>query len=145
VETVLQQENKLDLLDYEMFVQSKLSEPSRDMTVMLESLTQLQEDGDQLGVRIPELLTAAVGLTAEAGEFDEIVKKMIFQGKPLDEANKIHLMKELGDVFFYTMVACTALGITADEVIEMNKDKLTGRYKDGFTVNESENREEGDL
>ena len=128
-----------------MFVQSKLSEPSRDMAVMLDSLTELQENGDKLGVRIPELLTAAVGLTAEAGEFDEIVKKMIFQGKPLDEANKIHLMKELGDLFFYTMVACTALGVTGDEIIEMNKDKLNGRYKEGFTVNESEKRKDGDI
>ena len=135
----------MDLLDYEMFVQSKLSEPSRDMAVMLDSLTELQENGDKLGVRIPELLTAAVGLTAEAGEFDEIVKKMIFQGKPLDEANKIHLMKELGDLFFYTMVACTALGVTGDEIIEMNKDKLNGRYKEGFTVNESEKRKDGDI
>jgi len=142
---VLKQENKLDLLDYEMFVQGKLSEPSKNLSVMLESLTQLQETGDKLGVRIPELLTAAVGLTAEAGEFDEIVKKMIFQGKPLDEANRIHLMKELGDLFFYTMVACTALGVTADEVINMNKDKLNGRFKEGFTVNESENRKDGDI
>jgi len=145
VETVLQQENKLDLLDYEMFVQSKLSEPSKDFETMTKTLIGLQATGEHLGVRIPELLTAAVGLTAEAGEFDEIVKKMIFQGKPLDEANKIHLMKELGDLFFYAMVACTALGVTGDEVIEMNKDKLSGRYKEGFTVNESENRVEGDL
>lgn len=134
-----------DLLEYEMFVQSKLSEPSRDMAVMLESLTGLQESGDKLGVLIPELLTASVGLTAEAGEFDEIVKKMIFQGKPLNEENHIHLKKELGDLMFYTMVACTALGVTGDEIIEMNKDKLNGRFKEGFTVNESENRATGDL
>ena len=146
VEQVLQQENRVaDLNEYEMFVQSKLSEPSRDMTVMLESLTGLQEAGDKLGVRIPELLTAAVGLTAEAGEFDEIVKKMIFQGKPLDEANHTHLKKELGDLMFYVMVACMALGVTGDEIIEMNKDKLGGRYVAGFTVNESENRADGDL
>lgn len=128
-----------------MFVQSKLSEPSKDFDTMIESLNSLREAGDKLGVRIPELLTAAVGLTAEAGEFDEIVKKMIFQGKPLDEANVTHLKKELGDLYFYTMVACTALGVTGDEIIEMNKDKLSGRYKAGFTVNESENRADGDL
>lgn len=128
-----------------MFVQSKLSEPSKNFDVMMARFTELQETGDNLGVRLPELLTAAVGMTAEAGEFDEIVKKMIFQGKPLDEANLLHLKKELGDLFFYTMVACTALGVTGDEVIEMNKDKLDGRYKEGFTVNESENRVEGDL
>jgi len=128
-----------------MFVQSKLSEPSKNFETMIESLTTLQSTGDKLGVKIPELLTAAVGLTAEAGEFDEIVKKLIFQGKPLDTANTIHLKKELGDIFFYTMVACTALGITADEVIEMNKDKLSERFKEGFTIDESENRAEGDI
>jgi len=128
-----------------MFVQSKLSEPSKNFETMIESLTTLQSTGDKLGVKIPELLTAAVGLTAEAGEFDEIVKKLIFQGKPLDIANTIHLKKELGDIFFYTMVACIALGITADEVIEMNKDKLSERFKEGFTVNESENRAKGDI
>jgi len=135
----------LNLNDYEMFVEGKLSEPSRDMKVMLDSLTELQATGDSMGVRIPELVTAAVGLTAEAGEFDEIVKKMIFQGKPLDDANHLHLKKELGDLMFYVMVACIALGVTGDEIIEMNKDKLSGRYKDGFTVTESENRDAGDI
>jgi NTP pyrophosphatase (non-canonical NTP hydrolase) len=135
----------LNLNDYEMFVAGKLSEPSRDMKVLIASLTELQSTGDKLGVRIPELLTAAVGLTAEAGEFDEVVKKMIFQGKPLDEANHLHLKKELGDLMFYVMVACIALGVTGDEIIEMNKDKLSDRYKAGFTVDESENRVEGDV
>jgi len=134
-----------DLNDYEMFVQGKLSKQSRDFDTMIESLVALKEDGDGIGVQIPELLTAAVGLTAEAGEFDEIVKKMIFQGKPLDLANKIHLQKELGDLMFYVMVACLALGVTADEIIKMNRDKLEGRYKEGFTVEESENRAEADI
>jgi len=134
-----------DLNDYEMFVQGKLSKQSKDFDTMIESLIALKEDGDGIGVQIPELLTAAVGLTAEAGEFDEIVKKMIFQGKPLDLDNKVHLQKELGDLMFYVMVACLALGITADEIIKMNRDKLEGRYKEGFTVEESENRAEGDI
>ncbi len=134
-----------DLNEYEMFVQGKLSEPSKNFETMIASLTALKEAGESEGVLIPELLTAAVGMTAEAGEFDEIVKKMIFQGKPLNEANVTHLKKELGDLFFYTMVACTALGVTADEVIEMNKDKLNERFKDGFTVKESENRATGDI
>ena len=135
----------VDLNEYEMFVDGKLSEPSKNFDVMQARLKELYETGDKLGIRIPELLTAAVGLTAEAGEFDEIVKKMIFQGKPLDDANILHLKKELGDLFFYMMVACTALGVTGDEVIAMNKDKLDGRYKEGFTVTESENRVAGDL
>lgn len=128
-----------------MFVQGKLSEQSKDFDKMIESLNALKEAGSSVGVSIPELLTAGVGLTAEAGEFDEIVKKMIFQGKPLDEANTLHLKKELGDLMFYVMVACMALGVTGNEIIEMNKDKLTGRYKAGFTVDESENRAADDL
>ncbi|MEE8328138.1 MAG: MazG nucleotide pyrophosphohydrolase domain-containing protein [Nitrosomonadaceae bacterium] len=134
-----------DLDNYEMFVQGKLSKQSTDFDAMIESLVALKESGDGIGVQIPELLTAAVGLTAEAGEFDEIVKKMIFQGKPLDLANKVHLQKELGDLMFYVMVACMALGVTADEIVEMNKDKLENRYKEGFTVQESENRAEADI
>ncbi len=135
----------MDLMDYEMFVSSKTSEQSKNFDAMIESLTNLQEAGNRLGVRIPELMTASAGLPAEAGEFSEIVKKMVYQGKPLDEATKIHLQKELGDLLFYAMMACTALGRTADEVIAMNCDKLNNRYKDGFTVDESENRKDGDI
>ena len=135
----------MDLLDYEMFVNGKLSNPSKNFEAMLESLQSLRDQGDKIGVRIPELITAAEGMSAETGEFLEIVKKMQWQGKPLDDANHLHLKKELGDLFFYAMVACTALGVTADEVIQMNKDKLSGRYKDGFTVDESENRDPTDI
>jgi len=134
-----------DLNKYEMFVNSKLAKPSTDFDAMIESLRAMKESGDGIGVRVPELITAAEGLAAEGGEFIEIVKKMQWQGKPLDLANKLHLQKELGDILFYAMVACTALGITADEAIEMNTDKVSGRYKEGFTVEESENRVEGDL
>jgi NTP pyrophosphatase (non-canonical NTP hydrolase) len=134
-----------DLLEYEMFVEGKTSEPSKDFDAMIARLTELRDDGDKLGVLIPQLITAADGIAAEGGEFIEIVKKMKWQGKPLNEDNVLHLKKELGDLFFYTMVACKALGITGDEIIEMNKDKLDGRYKEGFTVDESENRVDGDL
>ena len=135
----------MDLLDYEMFVNGKLSDPSKNFEAMLEALQSLRDQGDAIGVRIPELITAAEGMSAETGEFLEIVKKMQWQGKPLDEANLLHLKKELGDLFFYAMVACTALGVTADEVIDMNRDKLSGRYKSGFTVDESENRDPTDI
>ena len=146
MEKVLPQENKkLNLNDYEMFVTGKLSDPSRNFEAMLQALESLRDQGDAIGVRIPELITAAEGMSAETGEFLEIVKKMQWQGKPLDEANKLHLQKELGDLFFYAMVACAALGVTADEVIQMNKDKLDARFKEGFTVTESENRAEGDI
>jgi len=135
----------MNLNDYEMFVNSKTSDQSSRFKDMIEELQKLHDDGDKIGVRIPELITASVGLSAEAGEFTEIVKKMMFQGKPLNEENKIHLKKELGDIMFYVMIACTALGATGEEIIDMNVDKLSNRYKDGFTVSESENRVDGDI
>lgn len=134
-----------DLNDYEMFVDGKTAEPSKDFNVLINRLAELNETADSMGLRLPQLLTAANGLPAEAGEFTEIVKKIQYQGKPLDDASVLHLKKELGDIFFYAMVACSALGVTADEVIEMNKDKLDKRFVEGFTVDESENRAEGDL
>ena len=95
---------------------------------------------------IPRLLTAALGLTAESGEFTEVVKKIILQGKPYNDENKFHMKRELGDICWYLAQACMALDTTFDEVIEMNVDKLKARYPGGeFDVHNSENRKEGDL
>jgi len=92
------------------------------------------------------LLTAAVGMSAEAGEFTEIVKKIIFQGKPVNEENLFHMKRELGDIMWYVAQACMGLNISLDEVMEMNVDKLKSRYPGGeFDVHYSENRIEGDL
>ena len=134
-----------DLNDYEMFVDGKTAEPSKDIKVLIARLEELHLTADAMGLRLPQLITAANGLPAEAGEFTEIVKKIQFQGKPLDDASVLHMKKELGDLLFYAMMACTALGVTGDEVIAMNKDKLDKRFVEGFTVDESENRAEGDL
>ena len=114
------------------------------------------KDGDAFSHRIADLyyqnfptermLTAAVGLSAEAGEFTEIVKKILFQGKPVNDENLFHLKRELGDVMWYVMQACMGLNISLEEVIEMNVDKLKARYPGGeFDVHYSENRKEGDL
>lgn len=135
----------MDLNKYRDFVNSKLSKPSVDFDAMIEALQSLKEQGDAIGVRVPELITAAEGLAAEGGEFVEIVKKMQWQGKPLNEENKFHMKRELGDAMFYLMVGCIALGYDPVEVIEENWAKLDARYKAGFTVAESENRVEGDL
>ena len=95
---------------------------------------------------LPHLLTAALGLTAEAGEFTEVVKKIILQGKPYNEENVFHMKRELGDICWYLAQACMALDTTFDEVIEMNVDKLKARYPGGeFDVHKSENRKDGDL
>ena len=113
------------------------SDPSKDYKSFLESLSTL----DGKGANIHRLLTAAVGISAEGGEFMEIVKKMLFQGKPWNDDNREHLIIELGDVMWYVMQACKALDVSLDEVIAGNVEKLKKRYPGGdFNVYHSENR-----
>ena len=101
---------------------------------------------DEKGANIERLLTAGVGINAEGGEFLEIIKKMIFQGKPFNEANREHMIIELGDLMWYAAQACMALEVSFDEVIARNVKKLEARYPGGaFDVYYSENRAEGDL
>ena len=117
--------------------------PVKIINALLRVLVPLME---RVGANIERLLTAAVGISAEGGEFMEIVKKMVFQGKPWDEHNRKHLIIELGDVMWYVMQACMALDVSLDEVVEGNVDKLKKRYPGGeFNVYQSENRKEGDL
>ena len=101
---------------------------------------------DRQGANIERLLTAGVGINAEGGEFLEIIKKMIFQGKPFNADNKEHMIIELGDLMWYVAQACMALEVSLDEVVARNVKKLEKRYPGGqFDVYYSENREEGDL
>ena len=133
---------KVDLSKYALFVDGVTSDPSKDYQSFVESLDDL--DGE--GANIHRLLTAAVGISAEGGEFMEIVKKMVFQGKPWNDHNRKHLVIELGDVMWYVMQACMALDVSLDEVIAGNVEKLKKRYPGGeFNVFQSENRAEGDL
>ena len=133
---------KIDLNKYAVFVDGVTSDPSKDYKSFIESLSSL----DGKGSNIHRLLTAAVGISAEGGEFMEIVKKMVFQGKPWNDDNRKHLTIELGDVMWYVMQACMALEISLDEVIAGNVEKLKKRYPGGeFNVYQSENRAEGDL
>ena len=133
----------VDTNKYLDFVTGVTSLPSTDLAALLARLTALDVEVD---ADVPRLLTAALGLTAEAGEFTEVVKKIILQGKPYNEENVFHLKRELGDICWYLAQACMALDTTFDEVIEMNVDKLKARYPGGeFEVHHSENREEGDL
>ena len=132
---------KIDFDKYAIFVDGVTSDSSKDYQSFLESLKYL--DGE--GSNIHRLLTAAVGISAEGGEFMEIVKKMVFQGKPWTDDNREHLIIELGDVLWYVMQACKALDITIEEVVAGNVDKLKKRYPGGdFDVFYSENRKEGD-
>jgi NTP pyrophosphatase (non-canonical NTP hydrolase) len=98
------------------------------------------------GANVTQLLTAALGLTAEAGEFTEVVKKIFLQGKPYTEENVFHMKRELGDICWYLAQACMALDVNFREIMEMNYEKLSARYPEGaFDVYRSENRVEGDL
>ena len=133
---------KIDFDKYALFVDGVTSDSSKDYQSFIESVSSL----DRKGANIHRLLTAAVGISAEGGEFMEIVKKMVFQRKPWDEHNRKHLIIELGDVMWYVMQACKALDVSIEEVVAGNVDKLKKRYPGGeFNVYQSENRKEGDL
>ena len=133
---------KIDLNKYQDFVQSVTSDPSNNLESFIARVREL----DALGVNVPLLLTSSVGMNAEGGEFSEIVKKMIFQGKPFNEENRFHMKRELGDIGWYWINSCRALGYDPNEVIAENVKKLESRYPGGsFDVHYSENRKEGDL
>lgn len=134
--------SKIDLKDYENFVASTVSDPSRDFESLIFRMDDLvQEDL----VQLPQLLTAALGLSAEAGEFTEVVKKILLQGKPLNEENVFHMKRELGDILWYVSMGCVALNTSLEEVLVMNVEKLSARYPEGFDIIKSEVRKEGDV
>jgi NTP pyrophosphatase (non-canonical NTP hydrolase) len=132
----------VDTQRYLEFVDGVTSEESKDYEAFVYRIQELE------GQEFPteRLLTAAVGMSAEAGEFTEIVKKIVFQGKPVNEENLFHMKRELGDIMWYVAQACMGLNTSIDEIIEMNVDKLEKRYPGGsFDVHYSENRKQGDL
>ena len=129
--------------DYEQFVVGKTSDPSKDMNVLIARLQELDQTP---GVNFAALDTGITGLACEAGEGLEILKKIKFQGKPLDEDTIFHIKRELGDVCFYFALTCWSLGFSIEEILEENVRKLDKRYAGGgFTVQESEVRQTGDL
>ena len=131
----------IDFDKYTVFVDAVTSDSSKDYQSFIESLNNL----DGKGANINRLATAAVGLSAESGEFLEIIKKMVFQGKPYNADNREHLIIELGDVMWYVAQACIALDISFDDVIRGNVRKLEKRYPGGsFSVEKSEVRAKGD-
>ena len=135
--------NQIDLNKYADFVLTVCSDTSKDLNTFIEHIKTLDADTN---VNLPLLLTSAIGLASEGGEFDEIVKKVLFQGKPLNEDNIFHMKRELGDIAWYWANACNALGLDPNEVIAENVNKLEARYPGGhFDAHYSENRKEGDL
>lgn len=127
---------------YIEFVRQTTSPASSEYPKLVERLNELEGQGAD----VSRLLTAAFGMSAEAGEFTEVVKKIFLQGKPYTEENIFHMKRELGDLCWYLAQACIALDITLEEVLEMNYEKLSARYPEGtFDVHRSENRVQGDL
>ena len=132
---------QIDLNRYTEFVSTVTSAESNDTEALIARMRDLDKD-----TNIALLATAAIGLASEGGEFNEIVKKMLFQGKPFNEENRFHMMRELGDIMWYWTNACRALGYDPNEVVAENVRKLETRYPGGtFDAWYSENRMDGDL
>ena len=133
----------IDLNKYKEFVQEVTSNESNSTTHLVRKLEELDNSTE---VNLALLLTGLIGIASEGGEFAEIVKKCVFQGKPLDEDTIFHAKRELGDIMWYWINSCRALGLDPDSVVEENVRKLESRYPGGsFDVHYSENRQEGDL
>ena len=129
------------LKDYVNFVDEVTSDQSKYFGDMVEALQILQEQG----VEVSRLLTAGIGMSGEIGEFNEIIKKCIFQGKEMDEDKIMHLRKELGDIMWYVAQACLALNTNIEEIIDINTAKLSDRYPGGFDALKSASRKVGDI
>ncbi len=127
---------------YSDFVEKVTSDPSLDLEDLKRRFDEIE---DSSSIKTPRLLTAALGLGSETGEFVEIVKKIFLQGKPPSEDNIFHMKRELGDIMWYWTTACASLGLDPYEVISENQEKLAARYGEKFEVERSEVRKDGDL
>jgi len=131
----------VSLMKYDEFVQGVTSEASLDTDVLIERIRKLQATGAD----VAPLLTGASGLAGESGEFNDLVKKIMFQGKDMTDDVRTHLLKELGDIIFYWSTAVRALGGNPNDVIQANVTKLSARYPGGFSIADSEVRSAGDI
>ena len=138
----MSEEIKKFFTTYTDFVTKVTSDPSINLEDLKKSFEEIEKNSD---IKTPRLLTAALGLGSETGEFVEIVKKMFLQGKPPSEDNIFHMKRQLGDIMWYWVTACAALNLDPYEVISENQEKLAARYGEKFEVGRSEVRKEGDL
>ena len=128
------------------FVKKVTSGESLSTMQMYNRMIDIETTESKMKVNAASLMTGAIGIASEGGEFSEIAKKCIFQGKPMDDETIFHCKRELGDIMWYWITSCRALGLDPNEVIEENVKKLESRYPDGeFDVHYSENRKDGDL
>jgi len=132
--------SKID--DYAKFVDTATSLESKKFLAFIDSTSKLEACDN---INVPRVLTSAIGMLAESGEFTEILKKIVFQGKEFNESERFHMKRELGDILWYWVQGCVALGYTPDQVMDENIKKLEARYPNGFEVARSEHRKEGDI
>ena len=131
----------IDLNKYKEFVCAVTSQESNNVRKLTDKLHELDRT-----INVALLMTGEIGLASEGGEFNEIVKKCVFQGKPLNDETIFHMKRELGDIMWYWINACRALDLDPNDVVEENVNKLKARYPGGeFDVHYSENRKVGDL
>ena len=136
----------VDLNKYKEFVKQVTSDESLSSMQMYNRMIDIETVESKMKVNAASLMTGAIGIASEGGEFAEIVKKCIFQGKPMDDETIFHCKRELGDIMWYWITACRSLSLDPNEVIEENVNKLKARYPGGeFDVHYSENRKDGDL
>jgi NTP pyrophosphatase (non-canonical NTP hydrolase) len=137
--------SQVDLNKYKEFVKEVTSNESLSSMQMYNRMIDIEATSGGK-INTASLMTGAIGLSSEGGEFAEIVKKCIFQGKPMDDETVFHCKRELGDIMWYWITSCRALNLDPNEVIEENVNKLKARYPGGeFDVHYSENRKDGDL
>lgn len=136
--------SQVDLQKYTQFVTGVTSNTSNNVSAFTDAVFKLECDNNNLNV--PLLITCGLGLPGEAGEFTELVKKLVFHGKPFTEELRTHMAKELGDIIWYWTNACRALDLDPNQVIADNVAKLEARYPGGtFDVFAAENRKDGDI
>lgn len=137
---------EVDLNSYKKFVEGVTSLQSNSTKLFIDNLEETQKHLDVFDINMALLMTSTIGMSSESGEFAEIVKKVLFQGKPFTDQTKVHLKSELGDVIWYWINACRAIDVDPNEVIAQNVEKLQSRYPAGkFDVFRSENRKSGDI
>lgn len=113
------------------YIQDAIRTESTDFSAMND---RLMNDGTK------RLLHAGIGLSTEAGEFLDALKKHIFYGKELDRVN---LKEEMGDLFWYLAIACDELDVEFESLMATNIAKLKARYGEKFSEQRAENRDLG--
>lgn len=93
-------------------------------------------------IELGGVLNAALGLSGEVGELNDMLKKWVFHEKQLDTE---HLKREIGDIYWYLALICDSFEFNLDEIMQINIDKLKARYPKGFDTYRANHRQAGDV